>query len=699
MKNIAGNQLLSTVLYTGLCLFFLTSLGCALDNNNKGVSSENIASFCAGMSQKYAKIPLPDSLGEIPKIKVPIYAMECHVWWFSPFANAERPGYRWAGGSPDGPTFGPDWMRDHASPGYPLIGLYDSEESEVIRWQIRCARNAGIDGLIVHLWPDRVTGTRLGGAKTFGNYLEIAKEEGLKIGCHDEIQFRKDWKAQEPHTMAQRVGKFIRKYGSHSAYLRIDGKPVYLFQFWDRFRHSEHWKNKTPLQIASQLDDVFKEAEKIAGESIYWILHVQPDDAIWGNTRAKGFVPTANSHVMKRVTGYKDQALDWRQVQANLEKIQKYRKKYPDKSVGLWAYVGFNDSPRRRPDGATTWMPRREGKTLVETLRMYKKENPDFIMVSSWNDWQENTAIEPGLSFDGFNGDPYLYLKILAAAKGKQFHPPELPAKEAIDPLMWQPLFGVDKIPPQLVKSRYLPLEPALVATFMDSMHPVKQAWISFSGNAFWDPSKMNTGLQLIKSKRFTKDSSGDIILKPGSTAVMQLDKKHVSTKKGDVYLAVEYLDNGYGKLEITYPTTQKFIDYRELDDLKVPIVARLSLNGNSKHYSKVILLRDFDKNANSVSITITYSTKGIPQGKTENTCNILRTHFFDAANAIRLPGTEISNALPGSQVKVYKFKSIDLLGESPKTAYLWAEDSEGNISSPYPVWGGDYNSTYIGQE
>ena len=65
-------------------------------------------------------------------------------------------------------------------------------------------------------------------------------------------------------------------------------------------------------------------------------------------------------------------------------------------------------------------MPRRDGQTLRDFLRAASDAGADFVMVTSWNEWPETTVVEPSSSWP----DPYLYLRILAEWKGKEFHAP-----------------------------------------------------------------------------------------------------------------------------------------------------------------------------------------------------------------------------------------------------------------------------------
>ena len=59
-----------------------------------------------------------------------------------------------------------------------------------------------------------MTGTYLGGSKTFATILHIAGEEHVQVAAHDEVMFRTGWKAQRPDVMALRISEFIKRFGS-----------------------------------------------------------------------------------------------------------------------------------------------------------------------------------------------------------------------------------------------------------------------------------------------------------------------------------------------------------------------------------------------------------------------------------------------------------------------------------------------------
>ena len=74
---------------------------------------------------------------------------------------------------------------------------------------------------------------------------------------------------------------------------------------------------------------------------------------------------------------------------------------------GLWiapAAPGFD----ARLLGGKTVVPRENGRTFVRELRTAVSSGPDAIGVISWNEYSENSQIEPSTSFG------YRYLQVLA---------------------------------------------------------------------------------------------------------------------------------------------------------------------------------------------------------------------------------------------------------------------------------------------
>ena len=108
-------------------------------------------------------------------------------------------------------------------------------------------------------------------------------------------------------------------------------------------------------------------------------------------------------------------------------------------------------------------------------------------MLSSWNDWEEGTTMEPGWDFDGFSGDPYRYCRVVAHLKGREFIPPPLPPKESVHPTIWEKLGYGDGAGP-LVDSveRTHSRGGSLIVTVRDTVSEITGLEAVWEGDLFW---------------------------------------------------------------------------------------------------------------------------------------------------------------------------------------------------------------------
>lgn len=646
---------------------------------------------------EFADIPLPKEIGAVPRVRAPLYVMEYHIWYTSPFGQEGRYGYDHGGPHEYADTagIGPDWMRSRMPIGYPLVGPYHSEDTNVIRWQIRCMKNTGVDGAFVQFYPEWVKGDFFIREEVFANILNIAEEEGFKIGIHDEVMFRRGQPAQQPDVMVKRISDIIRKYGRHPAFLRIKGRPSYTFQYWDKFQ------GKMQPEL---LSSVMQRVNKEVGENVFWIpYHSVDTKSVLDMKELGGLVVLANSNnqfrkvlenfdsipkekrAAKMMPGYTPDPLPVPINDMNLAKIRAARQAYPGLMFGLWGYPGFENSTQRGSRADVDWLPRNGGKTLVDVLRQFDSEKIDFMMISSWNDWEENTAMEPGLNYEGYRGDPYLYCRILAAAKGVKFTPPPLPPKESVDPWMWQPLYGIDKRPPEITRARYLPLEPGMIVSVVDSVNAVAEARMMEEGDV---SLSVGSDGKLIKKGIVAVDPSqlapeGGLLMEANKKFVVTIDPKLVGDVGDKLYIALEYVDAGKGRITINYPAKTPLIDYKPSDERKYRVGPIVNLQQDGKWKVAVRQMRGVELRSQPLPLELNF--RPVRGESTTAPIRLMRLHVFGTMKQTQ-PGLEVSFAPKESQEKVYRFVTPDLKGGGPKAVYVLAKDSEGNITAPVAI-------------
>lgn len=358
-----------------------------------------------------------------------------YTWYTTPWGTGGRFGH-WASESasellprPSDPAniVFPPAIREMASTSYPLVGLYDSMNKDIVRWHIRLAKAAGIDGFMVDWWGPATWQKPSGWTHdVFVNtVLPVAEEEHFKVMLFDETpQFVSDFESIKQWTV-----QYLKKFKDSPAWLHIDGKPAWgVYQLWEG------------KLTAKQGQELIDHVEKQVGP-VYWIV-----DRMRARDQGKGlelFTPEDWLAIPQidcimgyamfstaRIYEYKDIAPIYKAFAASVHKS--------GKKVMLPVHPGHDN----RKSAATSWViPRRNGETLKDFWRAATDAKVDFIEITSWNEWPESTVVEPSMTWP----DPYLYLKIIAEFQGRKFNAPPLPPLGSLDPAMREYLENVPK--------------------------------------------------------------------------------------------------------------------------------------------------------------------------------------------------------------------------------------------------------------
>jgi arylsulfatase A-like enzyme len=280
----------------------------------------------------------------------------------------------------------------------PLIGYYDSDNPEVVRWHMRLAKAAGIDAFLVSWW---------GGASVSGKAFEqvivpTAAKEGVKVAmCSELAQFHHD-----VIKLAKETAATLKRVKDSPAYLRLEGKPVvYLYQVPFDPKLTPETFGQLQRGVEAEVGPVYWIMDKVSNANNTMTIPANwldiPDIPMFG------FYGTFS---IKRVWAYDDLMPDYRRVAEAAHA--------KGKKVFLPVHPG-HDNSGFRPDDFFV-IPHDNGKTLRGYLRLATDAGADAILVTSFNEWPETTVVEPSSSW----ADPYQYLKILAEWKGIPFVTP-----------------------------------------------------------------------------------------------------------------------------------------------------------------------------------------------------------------------------------------------------------------------------------
>ena len=250
---------------------------------------------------------------------------------------------------------------------------YSSNDSAVLHKQIQQAREKGITAFVVDWY---------GTNNAFSDHNFALLEQAADEAHFQVALLYNESEDDDGQATNEAVAAFDHAYKSYigpdaphrDAYLTYNGRPV-IFVFpkhkqvdWNRISERvRDWQNPPLLIYKDEPQPQFVAA--FAG--IYaWVQPGRdgwkPDGSNWGEQYLDNFYKNAKN-------------------------------KHPDKIAVGAAWPGFNDS--RAKWGLNRHMQSRCGKTLEDTTRLYGRYYDDanplpFLMIETWNDYEEGTAIE-----------------------------------------------------------------------------------------------------------------------------------------------------------------------------------------------------------------------------------------------------------------------------------------------------------------
>lgn len=252
---------------------------------------------------------------------------------------------------------------------YPLLGRYSSSNADVMRQHIQWAKEAGIDGFIVSWKSSDKLNERL------EKLIQVANEENFKLAIiYQGLDFQRN-----PLPVQQvdaDLSYFIEHYSEDQAFYIYD-RPLVIWSGTWKFTREEVenvvvGKREHILILASErnVDGYTRLADLVDGDAYYW-SSVNPDTF-------PGY-PAKLTAMSEAIHG----------------------------NGGLWiapAAPGFD----ARLIGGTTVVDRKDGETLQVQFNTAMQSSPDAIGLISWNEFSENSHIEPSENYDD------RYLKVLA---------------------------------------------------------------------------------------------------------------------------------------------------------------------------------------------------------------------------------------------------------------------------------------------
>jgi len=255
---------------------------------------------------------------------------------------------------------------DRAKTDYPAIGRYSSDDPTVIREQIRSAKDAGIDGFIVS-WKSTPTNNR-----RLRLVMTIAAEEQFKLAMiYQGLDFNR-----QPLPVDRVAADFMLfrdSFADDPVFLRMNGKPLTIFSGTWAFDHDAVAAVTDPVR-----DSLLVLSSEKSVEGYQRLADVTDGDAYYWSS----VDPESHPSYPEKLNAM-SQAIH---ADAN-----------------IWI-APFSPGFDARLVGGTKTVERKDGETLATQFHTAEQSAPDALGLISWNEFSENTYVEPSENL----GDRYL---------------------------------------------------------------------------------------------------------------------------------------------------------------------------------------------------------------------------------------------------------------------------------------------------
>ncbi len=266
--------------------------------------------------------------------------------------------------------WGSYWSRNKTDyPTQPFPGNYRSDDLAVIEWQMVQAKAAGITGFLV-AWKD---------TQTYRRILPLVEEAALRQNFWLAMHYESLDASNTPlpvSTVAADFTYFVATYAPHAVWYRVNGKPLTVFHDTRWFTGSEISSITRPvrsrikvLSSAHSVAEYYRVAPYTDGDAYYW----------------PAVNPSTNPGFANRL----------RDIGAAVHKV----------NVKIWIAPiapGFDATLI----GGHIVAPRNNGDTLRLRHAAAAASGADLIGLISWNEFTENTHLEPSINY----GDAYVRL-------------------------------------------------------------------------------------------------------------------------------------------------------------------------------------------------------------------------------------------------------------------------------------------------
>ena len=332
----------------------------------------------AGRSTKVSMLDFMATRRQRRYTDVPRKVLAFYYTWYGP-PNDQGQAFHWGKVTPEQHDIA-------ASTHYPVRGAYDSQDPKLIDAHIDEAKRCGVDVFIATWWAQADYHD-----KAFVTLLERAKRKEFEVSVYWET-VPGEGRAKIARAVDDLV-YVLGRYGAHPAFLKLDGKPVVFVygRVMNQVKMAE-WPEIITLARERHGKDFLLVADgyREGYARVFDGLHVYN---ICGalNEKPIGFI---RDYARKSFPAAVKLAKDHARVSC------------------ITIIPGYDDRKIRDP-GINA--PRHGGQSYRALWEEAIAADPDWVVITSWNEWHEGSEIEPSRE----DGDQYMRLTGEYAARFK----------------------------------------------------------------------------------------------------------------------------------------------------------------------------------------------------------------------------------------------------------------------------------------
>ncbi len=242
----------------------------------------------------------------------------------------------------------------------PLLGNYTSSNQSVISTHLQWAKDANITGFICSWWGP--------GENTDNNFAKLLATAATFPECRINLSVYYETYGRPEQQIKDEFQYLIETYGTHPCFLNINGVPV-IFVY-----------NAGSVQIPVWAR-VFQYLES-AGLHAYFIADTMDPNYFWLFSGVHTYNP-----VMLLL-----QNIDLAGIyRSGVHLANQYQLLHC-----ATVMAGYDDRKIRNPG---MYLPRNSGTTYEATWQAAVASGTDWVLITTFNEWWEGTAIEPSVNY------------------------------------------------------------------------------------------------------------------------------------------------------------------------------------------------------------------------------------------------------------------------------------------------------------